>query len=162
MGRVSQAGEFSSVIAVLDDDIRYIRMVERVLSDEGIGVTPITTLDHDEAVRVLAAAGCQAALVDIMMYGQAAGFDLVRQIRETPATAALRLIVASGADREIGRHADFLRDHDCSVLRKPFEPDELIARVRPAPATGGVAPPALPAIANAFTTVTPAHASLPS
>lgn len=127
-------------IAVLDDDIRFIRMVERVLAIERIGTVPITTIDLDEAVRIVGEGGFSAVLVDIMMYGYAAGFDLIEKLRSTPATAALRLVVVSGARRELGRRIDFLRSHNCAVLLKPFEPDELIAKLR-----GAEIPAAVPA-----------------
>ena len=39
-------------VAVLDDDIKFIRLVERVLRQEHIDVLPITTLDLDEAVTI--------------------------------------------------------------------------------------------------------------
>ena len=117
-------------IAVLDDDIRFIRMVERVLASERIGTVPITTIDLEEAVRIVGEGRFAAVLVDIMMYGNAAGFDLIEKLRATPATASVRVVVVSGARRELGRRVDFLRAHQCAVLPKPFEPDELLAKLR--------------------------------
>lgn len=129
----------TATIAVLDDDIRFIRMVERVLREADIAVLPVTTLDLDEAVAVIGAAGCGLALIDVFMYDNAAGFDLVERLRAHPATARLPLVVSSGARREVERRADFLREHQCGLLFKPFTPDDLIATVRqhlaaPAPA----------------------------
>jgi DNA-binding response OmpR family regulator len=117
-------------IAVIDDDIRFIRMVERVLMLEGIGVQPVTTLDLDEAVSVVAQSGCRACLIDVMMYGAASGFELVERLRSDPATASIPLIVTSGARREIGRRVHFLQETECGLLLKPFAPEELVSRVR--------------------------------
>jgi DNA-binding response OmpR family regulator len=124
--------EFNRSVAVLDDDVRFIRMVERVLNMEDIGVQPITTIDLDEAERVVAETGCFAALVDIMMYDNASGFDLVERLRRNPATQAMPLIITSGAKRELARRVDFLREHHCAVLLKPFAPEQLVAQVRAA------------------------------
>ena len=117
-------------VAVLDDDIRFIRLVERVLRDEHIDVLPITTLDLEEAARIVGESGCIAALVDIYMYGDAAGFTLIEKLRAHPATSDLPLIVTSGAHREVGRKVAFLVEHKCTVLLKPFEVADLIAKVR--------------------------------
>ena len=117
-------------VAVLDDDIKFIRLVERILRDEHIGVQPVTTLDVDEAVRVVEKSGCSAALVDIYMYGDCAGFTVIEKLRANPSTAELPLIVTSGAHREIGRKVGFLVKNKCTVLLKPFDVDDLVEKVR--------------------------------
>src|SRR5688572_18712191 len=111
----------SRPIAVLDDDVQFIRMVERILKTEGTPIQPVTTPDLDEAVRVVAETDCQAALVDIYMYGEAAGFELVELLRSNAATADMPLIVTSGAYQEIARRVPFLQRHGCLVLPKPFD-----------------------------------------
>jgi two-component system, OmpR family, alkaline phosphatase synthesis response regulator PhoP len=119
-------------VAVLDDDIKFIRLVERILRDEHLDVQPVTTLDLDEAVRVVEQSGCRAALIDVYMYGDCAGFALVEKLRANPATANLPLIVTSAAHREVGRKVGFLVKNNCSVLLKPFDVDDLVAKVRAA------------------------------
>lgn len=128
---MQQAAQVPPTVAVLDDDIRFIRMVERVLAEHQIGVFGVTTLDLDEATRVIRESGCGIALVDVFMYGSAAGFDVIERLRQNSETSGLRVIVTSGARRELGKRVGFLQQHDCDVLVKPFEPDELIARVVP-------------------------------
>ena len=117
-------------VAVLDDDIQFIRMVERVLKSESIGIYPVTTLDLEEAARVIGESGCHLALIDIFMYGNAAGFDLISRLRADPATASLPILVTSGAQREVARRVEFLQENHCELLLKPFTPDELIRSVR--------------------------------
>jgi DNA-binding response OmpR family regulator len=144
-------GPFERRIAVLDDDIQFIRMVERVLSTDEIGVEPVTTLDLEEAARVIAGARCDAALIDIYMYGDAAGFELIDRLRAERTTASLPILVTSGARREIGKRVEFLQERACDVLLKPFEPEELLGRVRalaqaPAAVTGGAAAARMPSV----------------
>jgi DNA-binding response OmpR family regulator len=117
-------------IAVLDDDVKFIRLVERLLGTERIRVQPITTLDLDEAIRVVRDSRCSGALVDIYMYGDAAGFALIEKLRQNEGTADLPVVVTSGAHRELGRRADFLQEHRCGVLLKPFAIDDLMAKVK--------------------------------
>jgi len=131
-------------VAVLDDDVQFIRMVERILKTDGLAIQPVTTPDLDEAVRVVAMTDCRAALVDIYMYGEAAGFELIERLRAQPVTAELPLIVTSGAYREIAKRVPFLQHHGCSILPKPFEVDALISQIRQAESGTGV-PQAAPA-----------------
>jgi DNA-binding response OmpR family regulator len=108
-------------------------MVERGLATEGITVQPVTTMDVDEAVHVIQAGRCQAAFVDVFMYGDALGFSLVERLRGNAATRTLPIVVTSGARREIGRHVEFLQEHRCAVLLKPFDLGDIIARVQRRP-----------------------------
>ena len=124
-------------VAVLDDDVQFIRMVERILGTEDIPVQPVTTPDLDEAVNVVAMTQCRAALVDIYIYGEVAGFELVERLRANAATADIPIIVTSGAYREIARHIPFLQQHHCSILPKPFEVDALLSRVSEGTAAEG-------------------------
>jgi CheY-like chemotaxis protein len=119
-------------IAVLDDDVQFIRMVERIMKSEDTPIQPVTTPDLDEAVRVVAQTACKAALVDIFMYGEAAGFEIIERLRANAETAELPLIVTSGAYQEIARRVPFLQQHHCLVLPKPFEIDALLTRLREA------------------------------
>lgn len=138
-------------VAVLDDDVQFIRMVERILKTDGLSIQPVTTPDLDEAVRVVAMTGCRAALVDIYMYGEAAGFELIERLRAQPATSDLPLIVTSGAYREIARRVPFLQQHQCSILAKPFEVDALISQLRLAQAGTALREAALTEGAPAYT-----------
>jgi CheY-like chemotaxis protein len=131
-------------IAVLDDDIRFIRLVERVLGGLDIDIEPVTTPDLDEAVRVVGATGCRAALVDVYMYGDPTGFRFVEKLRDDPAMSELPVILTSGAHRELGRRVGFLVEHHCSVLLKPFSVQDLRTRV----AALGFSPSAAPELAQ--------------
>ncbi len=116
-------------VAVFDDDIQFIRLVERVLKCVNIDIEPVTTPNVEEAVRVVSCGGCQAALVDLYMYGDIRGLQMVEELRHNPDTAELPLIVTSAAHRELGRRVSFLVEHHCSVLLKPFSIDDLLNRI---------------------------------
>jgi CheY-like chemotaxis protein len=116
-------------VAVCDDDLPLIRYVERALGLAGVRVLPVTTLDPSEGVRVVAEAGCDAALIDLHIYNDDhAGLTLVRLLRANPSTAKLRLVLVTRASlRDLKRHDAFLREHECGVLTKPFPSDALLA-----------------------------------
>jgi CheY-like chemotaxis protein len=125
-------------VAVFDDDVRFIRYVERVLAFERLAVVPVTTIDEHEAVRVVAEARCAAALVDLRMYGDAmAGFRFVEVLRQTTATSRLPVCLVTAELPELRRRRELVESYDCAVLPKPFGPDELLAAL-------GITAPATP------------------
>ena len=126
-------------VAVCDDDVRFIRLVERMLDEVHACVVPVTTLDPHDAVAVIAEARCDAALIDLNIYNDGqAGLTLVRLLREHQATSAMPLLLATAATmRDVRRHGQFLRDFNCDVLPKPFSADALFEALHvvvPAPA----------------------------
>ena len=128
-------------VVVFDDDVRFIRLVERVLAGEGIRIEPITTDDLDDGLKIVAAHAPLAIVADIYMYDVARGFEFIERLKSEPATRSFPIIVASGADRELRRSATWLDDMGCAVLPKPFSADELVdcvlhAHLRPQPAQG--------------------------
>jgi CheY-like chemotaxis protein len=137
----------SRCVVVVDDDVRFIRFVERALGCEGIRVEPITTDCVDEGLKIVEALAPLAALVDIFMYDAARGYDFIERLRSAPATRPLPIIVASGNDRELRRRAAWFEELGCEALCKPFSADELIDLVlrpsllrRPARANGNGRP----------------------
>jgi CheY-like chemotaxis protein len=116
-------------VAVCDDDVRFIRMVERLLAEAHAAIVPVTTLDPNDAVRVVMEAACDAALIDLNIYNDGqAGLTLVRLLRECPATAGMSLfLVTAASPRDVKRHEALLRESRCGVLPKPFSAEELFA-----------------------------------
>lgn len=114
-------------VAVFDDDVRFIRFVERVLGLARVDAVPITTIDPLEAVRVAADSGCDAVLVDLRMYDDpVAGFGFVGALRDDPRTRNLPVCLVTGEVTELRRQRELIDRYGCSVLPKPFTPDDLL------------------------------------
>ena len=114
-------------VAVCDDDLPFIRFVERALAGTGATVHPVTTLDPAEAVRVIADTGCDAALIDLHMYNDdRAGLTIAELLRHDPATRDIRMRIATAAPRDLRRFDTELESLNCPVLPKPFDIDELL------------------------------------
>jgi CheY-like chemotaxis protein len=115
-------------VAVCDDDVRFIRFVERLLVEADARICPVTELDPADAVRVVADACCDAVMIDLHIYNDdEAGLTLVRLFREDPRTSGLPLLMVTGASqRDLKRHDAFLQSYGCGLLPKPFEANELL------------------------------------
>ena len=128
-------------VAVCDDDLPFIRFVERALVSEGASVAPVTTLDPEEAVRVIAQSGCDAALIDLHMYNDdVAGITIARMLRADPATEHMRLRLATGAaPRDLRGVEGDLVALRCGLLPKPFTESELLVTLGLAEAASNAA-----------------------
>jgi DNA-binding response OmpR family regulator len=109
-------------ILVVDDDRIYTKMLQFLLEDEGYAVTTI-----EAATRVLESRDHNE--YDLILLGigmpEMDGLDLVRRIRATSQVPIIFLSVRSDvADRVLG-----LRTGVDDYLTKPFDPDELLARI---------------------------------
>ena len=110
-------------ILVVDDDARLRDLLRLFLTRHGFSVT--TAADAAEARARLGAFTFDLAVIDVMMPGES-GLDLTRQLRAATSLPILLLTArAETADRIAG-----LSSGADDYLAKPFEPDELLLRIR--------------------------------
>jgi two-component system OmpR family response regulator len=129
----------SKHILVVDDEPQIRTLVKRILATGGYRVSEAQS--GAEMRKAMRAGGVDLVILDIMLPGEG-GLDLLRELRATSAVPVI-LLTALGepVDRVVGLElgAD-------DYVPKPFEPREILARVRnifrrtetpePPPATG--------------------------
>lgn len=110
-------------ILVIDDDDQTLNVVQQVLEDDGYQVA--TCADAKQAIKVFKQSNPDVVLLDIMMPGLD-GISICLQIREMSDVPVI-FLSAKGqpTDKVIG-----LRLGADDYLAKPFDIDELSARVR--------------------------------
>jgi DNA-binding response OmpR family regulator len=112
-------------ILVCDDDELLVDLLTYRLSARGYEVS--AARDGGEALERLAADKPDAVVLDAMM-PVVEGFEVLRRIREQPATANLPVIMLSARKQErdiVGA----LELGASDFVVKPFIPEELIARL---------------------------------
>jgi two-component system phosphate regulon response regulator OmpR len=115
-------------LLVVDDDARLRELLRRYLSDNGFRVT--VAGDAKEARANLASFAFDLIVLDVMMPGDS-GLDLTRELRgpvdrRNPRIPVLLLTaMAEPEDRING-----LEQGAADFLAKPFEPRELVLRIR--------------------------------
>lgn len=112
-------------ILVVDDDDRLRDLLRRYLSEHGFIVT--TAADAADACSKMQSLQFDLMVLDIMMPGET-GLELANRLRQHPsATPPILLLTAMGEpeDRIAGLEAE-VDDY----LTKPFEPRELVLRIR--------------------------------
>src|SRR5215467_1907789 len=131
-------GSKSERILVIDDDVEFCKLVTRYLAQEGFAI---------ESVNAGAPGAAQAlsgnhslVVLDVMMPG-VNGFDVLRQIRAQSRVPVLMLTARGDAlDRVLG-----LEMGADDYLAKPFNPQELAARIRAILRRSAAAPAQWPA-----------------
>jgi len=133
--------ESGAHILVVDDDQEIRKLLGRYLVGQGFRVT--TAGDGREMGEKLATQRIDLVVLDLML-PDASGLDLCRDLRATAATPVILLTaLKEDVDRIIG-----LEIGADDYLGKPFNPRELVARIRavlrrtapPLPADGAPAP----------------------
>ncbi len=111
-------------ILVVDDDARLRTLLSRYLAENGFRVS---TASHAEEARdKLRFLQPDALVLDVMMPGET-GLALTTALRADAATVPILLLTARGAPED--RIAGFESGAD-DYLGKPFEPRELVLRLR--------------------------------
>lgn len=111
-------------VLLADDDFTMVSLLKTLLGMEGYQVTTLwdkkgDILDNirEEKPDIL--------LIDIYL-GDRNGIEVVRQIRQTPDLASLRVIMASGIDK----NEECMAAGADSFLLKPYMPEELFTKLR--------------------------------
>jgi len=110
-------------LLVVDDDTRLRELLRRYLCENGFRIT--TAADVAEARRHLASFAFDLIVLDVMLPGES-GLDLTRDLqRERRMPVLLLTAMAEPEDRVNG-----LEQGADDYLSKPFEPRELVLRIR--------------------------------
>jgi two-component system phosphate regulon response regulator OmpR len=114
-------------LLVVDDDDRLRDLLRRYLSDSGFRVTGAA--DAREARAQLASFAFDLIVLDVMMPGES-GLDLTRALRADTAVSAAVPVLLLTAMAEPEDRINGLEQGADDFLAKPFEPRELVLRIR--------------------------------
>jgi DNA-binding response OmpR family regulator len=112
-----------ALVLVVDDDIRMLRMMKRMLELEDFDV--VTANCGEAALKIFDKDNPNLVLLDIMMPDMD-GYEVCRQIREFSQVPII-MVTAKGDDKE---KVEGLNTGADDYVTKPFAASELAARVR--------------------------------
>lgn len=110
-------------ILMIDDDIDFCELIREYLALEGFAVEPVH--GGEEGVRRALSNKHELILLDVMLPG-ISGFEVLRRIR---AGSAMPVLMLTARGEEVDRIVGLEMGAD-DYLPKPFNPRELVARVR--------------------------------
>lgn len=111
-------------ILVVDDDMRLRSLLERYLTEQGFQVRSVANAEQMD--RLLAREAFNLMVLDLMLPGED-GLSICRRLRQANNQLPILMLTAKGdeIDRIVG-----LEVGADDYLPKPFNPRELLARVR--------------------------------
>ena len=122
----SSWGRFGGArVLVVEDDVDLARLMSDHLSSQGFAVE--RTGEAASALERIGAGGVDVVLLDLML-PRLSGDGLLARLRERPDTRDIPVIVVSAKDA-VWAKVDLLRLGADDYLTKPFDLDELTARV---------------------------------
>lgn len=116
------------IVAVVNDDTQFLRLMEMVLASAGYdtlvffeGSTAFDEIRHHLPDLVV---------LDIRMESPEAGWSILDLMRLDETTANIPVVVCSADHEQLLAKADYLETKRASILRKPFDIDDLLNKVR--------------------------------
>lgn len=113
-------------ILLVDDDPNNLRLLSELLTQAGYRARG--AIDGSLALRSIQYSSVALVLLDVRMPGLD-GFEVCRRIKEQPALAGIPVIFLSAQDAREDRLRGF-EAGGVDFIGKPFEPREVLARVR--------------------------------
>jgi len=111
-------------VLVVDDERNIVELVQLYLRSEGYQVE--SAYDGREALEKIGAIHPDLVVLDLMM-PHVDGLEVTRRLRQSDAKTPVIMLTAKGEDEDKVRGLDLGAD---DYLAKPFNPKELVARVR--------------------------------
>jgi len=112
-------------ILVVDDDPDILHILTAAF--ECVGHCVVSTLDPEEVQPLLAGRRFDALILDVMM-PRRSGWEVLEEVRHDPHTERLPVIMLSAIGDSVNRVRGIRLGAD-DFLAKPFDPEELVARV---------------------------------
>jgi chemosensory pili system protein ChpA (sensor histidine kinase/response regulator) len=113
------------LIIVADDSISVRKFVGRMLEKNGYRVK--LAADGLDAAELVAQHGCHLVITDLEM-PRMTGYELMAQLRQTPATRRIPVLVVTSRAGEKHRNRA-MKEGAAAFLTKPVQEDQLIAAV---------------------------------
>lgn len=114
-------------VLVVDDDKRMLSMIGKLFTEHLRGVELHTAERGMAALLLLGKARFDLVVLDVIMPDMD-GIEVCRALGRDPATADIRIIAMTGKQLTEDQEA-YLQRNTEGLLKKPFAPDALLARV---------------------------------
>lgn len=116
------------VVAVVNDDTQFLRLMELVLSDAGYDT--LIFYEGDNAYQQIKDNLPDLVVLDIRMEHPESGWVVLDLLRLDRETADIPVLICSADYEALESNEEFLRTKRAGILRKPFDIEDLVARVR--------------------------------
>lgn len=113
-------------VLVVDDDPRYLELLQFALESEGFGVV---VARNPRQVQALAVSCRPAAIISDVSMPEMDGYDVAANLRADPRTASIPVLFLTARSLESDR-LEGIRSGAVDYITKPFSPSALAEKVR--------------------------------
>lgn len=112
-----------TTVAVIDNDQDLVALMSELLQAREF--TPLTAGTIACAWDVIRTGNPALILLDLWLESPDAGWTMIQQLRSTPETVSIPIIVVTGGMHLLGdERIAWLRDNGIEILPKPFDLDQ--------------------------------------
>ena len=122
----------SAKILIIEDDKIMMSSTAMVLVETG-GCDVVTAMGGAEGLEVAQRENPDLILLDIMM-PEMDGWEVLKHLKADPITAPIPVLIFTAYELDPSKR-DTVRNETSGLVRKPFEPEELVDIVRRAAAS---------------------------
>ncbi len=115
-------------IAVCDDDLPFVELMDEVLAEEGYDT--ICCLDGVKAFETIQREIPDLVILDLCIQTPDAGFTVLDMLRLDRTTTHIPVILCSAATQLLSANAEQLHKQNCDILEKPFDLETLLIKIR--------------------------------
>ena len=115
----------SKTVLMVDDSPTEMKLMKQALSGKGYNL--LTAVDGEEALQKALQLKPDLVLLDIIL-PKRNGFQVCRQLKTTPETGAIKIILVSSKSQDTDRFWGLKQGAD-DYLTKPFSEDDLLKAV---------------------------------
>ena len=127
-----------ATIAVFDDDLAFLDRMRDALV--GAGYRVVCAAGAGNPLALVLRERPDLVILDLWTAGESGGLRALRLIRDAPQSATTPVLICSADHAALRDYAADWWALGCETLAKPFDQDDLLARVaRLAPTGGGAA-----------------------
>lgn len=115
------------VVAVVNDDTQFLRMMEMILAS--VGYETLIFFEGSTAFTDIRTNLPDLVVLDIRMENPESGWIILDLMRLDETTASIPVVVCSADHDQLLSKQEYLRSKRVGILRKPFDIDDLISKV---------------------------------
>jgi CheY-like chemotaxis protein len=115
-------------ILVANNDTAFLHLMEDLLAEEGYEVT--VTAANDQAYDLIRKDRPALVILDLTMQQPDDGWTVLNLLRLDPETMNIPVIVSSVDSKFLKEKEPALRAKQCDIIEKPFDLDELLAKIK--------------------------------
>jgi len=116
------------LIAVVDHDTTYLRLIDTLLTTEGYRTLLMTAANtaHETIQRERP----DLVILDTWLEDREAGWELLQKLQFSDDSEKLPILICSSDPDEIEKRAVSFNERHVGMLRKPYDPDTLLERIK--------------------------------